>query len=335
MNDDRGQDAAAAEAEAASWLVRLQSRPDAETHAAFEAWLSGAPERAAAWAKVNGAWARLGGMKDAPEIAAARAGLRAELSAARRGALPRWASAAAAAVVLSIAGVLGYGAWAPAHRDASSPAEVGGVVYRTAVGGRQTVTLADGSVLVLNTDSQVRVAPFGTQRAVELVRGETYFQVAKDPGRPFIVTAPGGTVTALGTAFSVRSEPQRWSVSLVEGRVRVRGDGAAVELAPGDQLLQEGRNPWRIVRTDVSEMAPWRDGRLVFHDRPLAEIVGEMNRYSRIKLTIADPRLAAAPLSGRFRTGDVEGFVESLEAYGLARAERRSATAIELHAPAG
>jgi len=327
MNDNRPLHACNADAEAAEWFVRLQRQDGPEAQAAFQTWLHEDPANAAAWDKIGGAWSRLGELAEAPEIRAARADLQRELRRGQK--VRRQRMAAAAAVLLAVigGGALSYQSWRAAGPVAG---QAGPTVYRTPVGGRLAVDLPDGSQVVLNTDTEVRAGDWSKARAITLVRGEAFFQVAKDPQRPFTVTADGRTVTALGTAFNVRLDSDRWSVDLLEGRVRVRSGGAAAELSPGERLVQEGPQSWRILRRDVAEMSAWRDGRLVFHDQPLGEIADEMNRYSEAKLQIADAGLAQAKLSGRFRAGDVEGFVAMLEAYGLATPVREADRTITL-----
>lgn len=335
MNDNQRQDGSSGSPDAASWFVRLQRRPgDNDLRNAFEAWLAADPRRPAEWAQVNASWNRLDELKDDPQILAAREALRAELAQDRRRPQMRWA-AGIAAITLAGGAALGIGSWRQAERQAEprAPAAIAVkdiAVYRTPVGGQQTFALEDGSKVTLSTDSEVRLTEWGARRALTVVRGEAFFEVAKNPQRPFVVAASGRSVTALGTAFDVRVDPGQWSVSLVEGKIRVAEAGASVDLTPGRRLTQVGRQPWTIEAHDAAELATWREGRLVFDNRPLGSIVEEMNRYSTRKIRIADAALAAKPLSGRFKSGDVAGFVATLEAYGMARGVETSSTTIEL-----
>ncbi len=334
MNDDHRFDGLSGDPDAASWFVRLERHPgDADVRREFEAWLAADPSHEAAWASVSGAWDRLGALKEDPEILAARAAVAAELQAENHRARRPWAAGIAAVLVTGVA-LAGYGAWRQAQ-PSDAPTQIAAAealaVYRTEVGGRRTVVLEDGSKVTLNTDTEVRLTGWDQGRNLTLVRGEAYFEVSKDPSRPFVVSAGGRTVTALGTAFDVRLEPQRWSVSLVEGKVRVVADTAQVDLAPGDHLVQDGEAPWTLEKRNLDELTGWRDGSLVFENRPLGVIVEEMNRYSARKIQITDPALASRPLSGRFKSGDMAGFVATLEAYGLVRADYSAAGTIELH----
>lgn len=340
MNDNQRQNGHSGSPDAASWFVQLQRRPDdSGLRCAFEAWLAADPSHAAQWAQVSGTWEHLGDLKDEPEILAAREALRAELAQAQRRPTMRWA-AGIAAIAVAGAAALGIGSWRqaqPKTASSTSPPAMAEVIatYRTPVGGQQAVTLEDGSRITLSTASEVRLTEWGARRAFTVVQGEVFFEVAKNPQRPFVVSAAGRSVTALGTAFDVRVDPGQWSVSLIEGKIRVATRGTSIDLTPGRELTQIGDQPWTIENRDVARLATWREGHLMFDNRPLGSIVQEMNRYSTRKVQIADPALAAKPLSGRFKSGDVTGFVETLEAYGMARGVETSSTTIELRPLSG
>lgn len=338
MNDNHRQDGTSGSPDAASWFVRLQRDPDdRDLRRDFDAWMAANPAHRADWAAVGGAWERMGDLKEDPQILAARAALRAELATERRRPQMRWA-AGFAALAITAGAALGIGSWRQAQQPeapvvAAAPRAL--EVFRTPVGGQRTITLQDGSKVTLSTDTEVRLTEWDRRRALTLVKGEAFFEVAKNPQKPFVVAAAGRTVTALGTAFDVRVDPDQWSVSLLEGKVRVAGATTSVDMTPGHHLTQHGDQPWTVESRNLADLTSWREGSLVFDNRPLASIVGEMNRYSTRKVRIADARLAATPLSGRFKSGDVTGFVATLEAYGMAKAAPGGEQTIELRSPAG
>ena len=335
MNDNRPQHGSPGSPDAAAWFVRLERNPhDAALRQAFETWLAASPQNRDDWSSVGDAWTRMEAVKDDPAVLAARAALQSDLAAARRGPPLRWAAGIAAAVVLG-GGLLAFGAWRQAGDATPQAVQVAAApqplaVYSTPVGGQQTITLDDGSKVTLSTDTEVRLTGWEAERALTVVKGEAFFQVAKDAEHPFVVTAAGRTVTALGTAFDVRVDPGQWSVSLVEGQIRVAAAQASVDMNPGQHLTQRGDAAWRVEQRKVADLASWRQGSLVFENQPLAAIVEEMNRYSSQKMRIADPALAATTLSGRFKTGDTAGFVAALEAYGMARSSQTSSVTIDL-----
>ncbi len=94
-------------------------------------------------------------------------------------------------------------------------------VYSTDFGEQRTLTLEDGSVITLNTESRIRVRLSARERVITLTKGEVFFQVAHDARRPFWVSADGAVVRAVGTQFNIRIAPVDTVVSVVEGVVKV------------------------------------------------------------------------------------------------------------------
>ncbi len=310
---------------AADWLMREedgQLGPDGL--AARDAWLAEHPDHAAAHAAAGRAMGRLDGVAADPHIVALReAALRAEPEAPRS----RWRAAAAIA-----AGVLLLAGGGLTIQGSRSPSSVVATldqithptasIYRTDVGQRTAVTLPDGSVATLNTDTVLRVAYTGGVRGVRLVRGQALFEVAHGQPRPFEVYAADRVVTAVGTVFDVRLDGSAVKVALVEGKVKVRSaarprpslaePAAQVMMAPGEVLEAAPSAPMQIETADISRETSWRSGFLIFEETPLAEAVAELNRYSRAKLVIDDPTIAALPISGSFKTGDPDRFARTV-----------------------
>lgn len=324
---------------AAGWLMREGEGALApETAAERDAWLAEHPDHVAAYDATSRAMRRLEAVSADPGILALRASA---LSAkpARSRAWRVAAAVAAAAVLASGAGFLTIG------RSGSLPAAAleqivhpGAPVYRTVVGERSTVTLPDGSVAVLNTDTVLRVAYGKGERGVRLVRGQALFEVAHGQSRPFQVYAGDRVITALGTVFDVRLQGDAVKVALVEGRVRVKTHvepsatrpAAQVTLAPGEKLEARPAEPMRVLNVDVARETSWRSGVLVFDETPLADAVAELNRYSSERLVIEDPEIAAFHVSGVFKTGDPERFARTVEEILPVRTEHRGRETIVL-----
>ena len=186
--------------------------------------------------------------------------------------------------------------------------------YSTPVGGREILTLHDGSRIELNTDTSVRVALSGKERAVTVEKGEVYFKVHHDASRPFVVTAQGHRVVDLGTEFSLRVERKDVKVALFEGRVRFDPDSQANAkpevLTPGDVLtasvdrVSVKKKPLH----DLLASLAWRQGMLVFHDTSLAEAAAEFNRYNQTKIVLEDPRAGAETINGMLPINDLAEF---------------------------
>lgn len=322
---------------AAGWFARQRSgEMTVADRAALRAWLEKDPAHRIAYLSVRRAWGGAAMLRGDPHVLE----IREQWSAGR----PRrmFARAAAAVLAIALASGAGYGGW----RYATGPKPLRDAAFRTAVGEQQVVRLPDGTEVTLNTDTILRTRADKDQRLIYLERGQAYFQVAKDRQRPFVVTAAGRTVTALGTAFDVRVDHGRFEVTLVEGKVRVEAKAAAGNLAPGapavnfqatemtagSQLVASAQEPWRVAPANVVVETSWTKDILIFDDEALSAVAAELNRYSSKKIVIADAKIAAIPISGTFRSGDVDSFVRTIEAYRVAQRGEDSAEAVRLHA---
>jgi len=177
----------------------------------------------------------------------------------------------------------------------------------------------------VNTQSEIRVAFTSAERRVELVRGEAFFNVAKDPARPFIVATDLATAKAIGTRFSVYRSQNGTIVTVAEGRVLVRDasavtgeskdvsePGDAVEVMPGTQAEAQPGHHVQMRRANVASTFAWREHRLVFDGEPLSTVVEEFNRYNSPPLVISDPRLREQHISGVFGANDPESLLDFL-----------------------
>jgi len=203
-------------------------------------------------------------------------------------------------------------------------------LYQTEVGEARTIQLSDKTRVWMNSDTRLRVAFDGARRRVELIRGEAFFEVAKNASRPFVVAAGGTCVTALGTSFDIRYDASRTAVVLVEGKVAITSTSAVKRAAspdveplrtPGSWVLSAGQRlivptdaPAQIDEPPVESVLAWRRGELVLNDTPLVEAVAEMNRYDKATIVIEGSRASRLNVSGLYHTGDNEGFARSIAA---------------------
>lgn len=228
-----------------------------------------------------------------------------------------------------------------------------GTVIETARGERRDVSLADGSTVQVDPQSRLRVKYEPERRLVVLDRGRALFHVAKNKERPFLVTADGTTVRAVGTAFGVEKRDRGVVVTVSEGRVAVgptpsvsvpavatspeasavRKEGSAdvpavtarraagsskrspeVLLDAGEQVtVAEGGGVEPVRAVDSGRALAWADGRLVFENDSVEHVVEEFNRYNRIQLEVRDAELVKRPISGTFSAADPESFVAFLQ----------------------
>ena len=195
----------------------------------------------------------------------------------------------------------------------------------TGLGEQHSEVLPDHSVVELNTQSEIRVGFTAAERRVELVRGEAFFDVAKDPARPFIVVTDLATAKAVGTRFSVYRALSGTIVTVAEGRVlvldkQVKADAPAnsaertdvVEVVPGTQAEAQPGRPVQMRKANVERTFAWRERRLVFEGEPLSTVVEEFNRYNSPPLVISDPRLREERISGVFGANDPESLLDFL-----------------------
>ena len=335
-------------AEAADWLVQFRDdEGKAVDHAAFAEWLTRSPAHIQEFLEVSTLWSTVG-MADCADhtaenlIAAARAE-QARGRVVRLSPPPAGTDSDAGRVpemrrrrrVLTIAASLlvGFGllgGWMLSQR---------GLELATAIGEQRSITLTDGSVLFLNTNSAVRVRFGKDSRNVELLRGEARFQVARDPQRPFVVGTADATIRVLGTVFNVAMSNEGTQVAVIEGRVELRerdespaqpapGAGrsqdfnadsampgnqhARIELAAGQRAAITTNGIQPDVGPSIEAVNAWTEHRLVFRDKTLAEVVGEFNRYRPQRLVIDDSGLAGLRISGTFDPSDQDSLIAYL-----------------------
>jgi transmembrane sensor len=204
----------------------------------------------------------------------------------------------------------------------------------TRVGEQRSVTLEDGTVVQLNTDTALTVNLEKTVRRIALLRGEARFDVAKDPSRPFIVSTPQAVVRALGTAFNVRIMEARTVVSVIEGHIRMvnRQAGAAESMSHADSKPMESSESLELFANGQASIGDsghiqnrggppfgravsWTKQHIIFADEPLSVVVAEFNRYSKKPLEIADPDLAQHRIIGGFDAFDRAALLEYLYRY--------------------
>ena len=228
-------------------------------------------------------------------------------------------------------------------------------IYAAAIGELRVETLVDGSVLQINTDSQVQVVYSEQARKIRLLRGEAHFKVAHNVEWPFEVYAAKGVVKAVGTAFSVRVEEESLSVIVTDGRVDLAAPSEVgvvssvsqgvvgeafpvlervVSLREGEGILfNSASNPkvhMVLAEREMARQLSWREGYLVFEGEPLTVVVAELNRYLPVQVEIADDSLNDIPIGGRFKVGELEALFEVLETSFSVRVSRSDDRHIQL-----
>jgi len=280
-----------AQEEAIAWVVKLRSGTcTTGQRRQFLVWMAKNPENAKCYAFFDAQWRNLDQLKGLDFPVRSQA-LR------YRPRRQRWRSLAMAASFLLAAGLTaftpdGWYGW-----EAS---------YATARGRHETITLADGSRLELNTDTEVKVHLSHWRRCVELLRGEVFFSVAHEPGREFAVMAANGRIVDIGTAFNVYVQADKVSVTVAQGKVRVEANDS-LELTENQTLAYNRKGSFMLITNgSAANLTAWRQGQLVFNGRRLDEVLAELGRYHNRQLFIADSSLGKLKVSGRFHINQVD-----------------------------
>ncbi len=304
--------------QAACWTARIDRQLSPSEQAEFKQWLRGPAERRA-FQELGGVWEGMDVLSVLAEVFPQPA----PRALPVRRVLP-WALGGMAASVLVAATLLMLprNATMQPHIDA-----VAGIprveAFATAIGENRSITLRDGSLLTLNTNSLVEVTISDQVRQLQLRRGEAHFEVAHDPSRPFTVRTDVHAVVAVGTAFNIRLKPAgAMDVLVTSGKVRVTGSGEPSPAEPlvvaGELLELKADGTQRLRQLDaaaVESRLAWRRGVLIFEGETLASALDEVSRYMATRIELADPALGARRIAGYFPTSDLGALFGSLRNY--------------------
>lgn len=213
--------------------------------------------------------------------------------------------------------------------------------FETRKGESRRFSLEDGSFVELNTDSHVEVDFSTRQRKITLVKGEVFFEVAKDKFKPFIVTVDNTQVKAIGTQFNIHKRLEKIEVTVLEGKVRVSNHGKSGsytsqlnwvrDLSAGEQViaytgpsennLAAKNMVYMPEKLNLSAVLSWRNNKLIFDNRELIDVIEDFNRYNDQTMVLVDIDLQKLKISGTFNPNDPESFIQSLEQLANIRSE--------------
>lgn len=281
--------------EAAEWLIRLSESNLSETERAeWECWRVSSPERHRAWARAQLLQSKLGGLP--PSLA---------MSALDRPSNPERRTALAKLATILAVLPAGWGSWKLVESQQWT------ADYRTAVGQRREMTLADGSHITLNTDTAIDVLFDANQRLINLREGEILVQTAPDvltQARPFMVSTPQGHMQALGTRFTVREWQTRTHLAVLDGAVRVqlpRDSHVAPLIVNAGQRTDFSAQAFGRLNPVDSAVSAWAQGMLMADNVRLADFLAELARY-RKGFVRCDPAIADLRISGAFPISDTQ-----------------------------
>ncbi|MBD9390625.1 FecR family protein [Agrobacterium sp. AGB01] len=296
--------------EAKRWFVVLLQAPSVSKHKEFEAWLDADPEHFDAYQVVETAWhaSEKPGEKLAQQQSDELAGYLQIIDQNKR---DKKTLRRLSGVSVCFAFLLGGVIWL----ERPGLLEDFSADYVTARAERQRITLADGSVVLLDADSALVENHSSTERRVSLLRGGAFFDV-KPSQTPFVVEAGNGEVRVLGTGFDVRIVDEGGVVTLEHGKVSVRTNEAAAQtiLAPGQQVHFSSTGVGAVQNVDLEDALAWRVGRYTFYRARLADVVREVQRYRNGRIVIASSTLGDERVTGSFSLANTDAALSSLQA---------------------
>jgi len=309
MTPDRQSPARNPRDAAAHWFARVQSGDiDAAEQAEFETWRAADPLHAREYTALQHIW----GIAEKIPADRLRALAGNEGPRVRRSNVSgsRQYAGVTAVCLIIIAAVAGTYQW-----QQTQPVFIAGV--GTATGERRSVALPDGSSMDVNTQTRVQVRYFRDRRVAELAAGEAMFSVDPDAQRPFIVEAGKGSVRVTGTRFNVRRDGDVVTVAVLSGRVEVSGAAATVDrpavLTTGQVVNIDGQGRvGRSRQADVAALSAWREGKLIFDNATLADVVREVARYRKSPVGLAGTDVARLRLSSTFSINNTDALLDAL-----------------------
>jgi transmembrane sensor len=289
--------------EAADWLVQLQSGTATdEDRRAIQVWRERSAQHTQAWQRAE---AIIGDFRSVPGSIASdtirRIGRNTGVS--RRQALNR----------IGLLLLAGPAVWL-AQREL--PWQQWMADQRTAIGEQKTLTLPDGTHLLINTNSSLNIAFNTNERRINLISGEVLITTARDPSpthRPFIVHTRDGVARALGTRFSVRVDAPLTRLAVLEGAVEIRAaeQSAPVIVNAGEQSGFSSTLIGQVEALDPASLT-WENGMMVAKQMRLADLLAELGRY-RPGVLRCHSSVADLKVSGAFSLRDTDASLRLLQ----------------------
>jgi transmembrane sensor len=307
--------------EAANWLLRLrEAAGDPRIQDDFSVWLSRSSEHRAAWHRVRESWHLLGEGKPvyehvwrprSPQTPSTDVGKgpRVRPGSQSRVTRRRWQWVATTSAIGLAACLLVVAVPSLLLRLEAD--------YLTTTAQSRLVTLEDGTTVYLAADSAIKTDFSASRRQVRLLAGEAFFDVIRNPGRPFVVDASGVKVEVTGTAFDVRLSSLATHVELARGAVGVSFDTAQrpslARLAPG-QMLVVDRKSGAMTKSDIApeDIGAWREGRLFVNDATIGAVVEQIQRYHAAWIAVPDVTLAQQTVTGLYDLRDPDRALRAL-----------------------
>ena len=238
--------------------------------------------------------------------------------ATRRKPIMVWGVTVATALVACVFAVIVYFDQSTTLNTTESDAlemALGRIPVATDIAEVREEILPDGSTVTIGAASAIEVAFSERRREVRLIKGEAYFDVEPDKDRPFLVDANGTLVRVLGTEFNVSLEQNAVDIAVSEGRVEIiKASNSDVinesdikhVLTAGQRVTSPSTGRVEPVKAiEIEQVASWRHGELVWIDTPIFSIIEDLNRYSKKRITLSDPRIGRERFTLGFQATEV------------------------------
>lgn len=320
--------------EAAEWVARLGNGLNSEQEAVFAEWLNKNEQNHREFSELAKLWdsmdalSRLARMFPESEIKRVK-------TSSGRG----WLIAASVFLAAGIASWFAMSSLPGADEHVAAVDSTTELILRTEIGEQSNHTLADGTFIVLNTDSEVAIDFTESNRLLRLERGEIHLKVAHDPTRPLGVIIGDKVVQAVGTEFNLEiSSDQSIELVVTDGLVMVgivrpdvddnesagplvldqnfamvaAGQEVTIEADERDIDTIEAED---IESENISVKLSWREGNLIFRGESLEEAVEEVGRYTAVEFVFLDEAAKKVRVAGLYKAGDVEGLLAALRAH--------------------
>jgi len=298
---------------AIGWFIRIKDiEADDPLRSKFEQWLMANVAHQQAYADVAKVWASFDSPHDLEKLADIADQDAFFQQSARSKKIKNAVAGALAAVAIGMAGLLGLQTW---HAQ-----PVMQMIAQVEVGQVQSQRLEDGTLMTMNTGTDIEVTYYRDRRLVNLKRGEAIFEVARDENRPFIIDSGKAKITVLGTRFAVNRLHKLVRVSVAHGTVRVEPQNAESATKSSTLILHDGEvaevknDAAKAIRShhQASDAFAFEKGMVIFEEADLDEIAETLSRYRKLPLVAEQPVSGNVHISSMLKADAIETFIHQM-----------------------
>ncbi|MDF2368648.1 FecR domain-containing protein [Sneathiella sp.] len=288
---------------AIDWMIALREQPkDPELRRKLEVWLKADPARGREWKELQQMSSLFKALPESEETKIEE--IAALPPTPKKSGFSRRSYLVTAGIVMATVLFL-----------FAVPSEnIPGTVYTTEIAQSLNIDLEDGSHVLLAPETKLSVQFEKNERQVSLIEGSAFFDVAKNPEKPFIVSTREVEIKVLGTAFEVATRLDALEVSVAEGTVAVTNakSSESFKLGLGDRLRQYANANWQKDTVRVDSIASWRENLFVARESSLEALVDQLSDYHNGVIYISDDALRKMQVTGVYRLNEPEKALDML-----------------------